>query len=220
MYKMLIVEDDNVIAGEIRSQIAPWGVDAEKVNDFRDVMAEFGKFQPHIVLLDISLPFFNGYHWCAQIRNVSKVPIIFVSSASDNMNSNLRRALISRRNSKRSLHIISRTDHLLQADNGRIRRSGAFRYHAKSRNDEKEIRKSINSQLLTVFFMPLVFAAIHLAFAFPMVKKLLALFNLQNTALFAAVTVGTFIIYALFYTLIYKITSNAYCKIVSNAKQA
>lgn len=86
MYKMLIVEDDNVIAEEIRSQIAPWGVDAEKVNDFRDVMAEFGKFQPHIVLLDVSLPFFNGYHWCAQIRNVSKVPIIFVSSASDNMN--------------------------------------------------------------------------------------------------------------------------------------
>lgn len=85
---------------------------------------------------------------------------------------------------------------------------------------KKEIRKSINSQLLTVFFMPLIFAAIHLAFAFPMVKKLLALFNLQNTALFAAVTVGTFIIYALFYTLIYKITSNAYCKIVSNAKQA
>ena len=85
---------------------------------------------------------------------------------------------------------------------------------------KKEIRKSINSQLLTVFFMPLVFAAIHLTFAFPMVKKLLALFNLQNTALFAAVTVGTFIIYALFYTLIYKITSNAYCKIVSNAKQA
>ena len=86
MYKMLIVEDDNVIAEEIRSQIAPWGVDAEKVNNFRDVMADFGKFQPHIVLLDVSLPFFNGYHWCAQIRNVSKVPIIFVSSASDNMN--------------------------------------------------------------------------------------------------------------------------------------
>lgn len=86
MYKMMIVEDDNVIAEEIRSQIAPWGVDAEKVNDFRDVMADFGEFQPHIVLLYVSLPFFNGYHWCAQIRNVSKVPIIFVSSASDNMN--------------------------------------------------------------------------------------------------------------------------------------
>ena len=68
MYKMLIVEDDNVIAEEIRSQIAPWGVDAEKVNDFRDIMADFGKFQPHIVLLDVSLPFFNGYHWRAQIK--------------------------------------------------------------------------------------------------------------------------------------------------------
>lgn len=86
MYKMLIVEDDPTIADEVAAQIAPWGIEAKKADDLRNVMRVFAKFQPHIVLLDISLPFFNGYHWCEQIRAVSKVPVIFISSASDNMN--------------------------------------------------------------------------------------------------------------------------------------
>ena len=86
MYKMLIVEDDPTIADEVAAQIAPWGIEAKKADDLRNVMQVFAKFQPHIVLLDISLPFFNGYHWCEQIRVVSKVPVIFISSASDNMN--------------------------------------------------------------------------------------------------------------------------------------
>lgn len=86
MYKMLIVEDDPMIADEVAAQIAPWGIEAKKADDLRNVMQVFAKFQPHIVLLDISLPYFNGYHWCEQIRAVSKVPVIFISSASDNMN--------------------------------------------------------------------------------------------------------------------------------------
>ena len=86
MYKMLIVEDDPMIADEVAAQIAPWGIEAKKADDLRNVMQVFAKFQPHIVLLDISLPFFNGYQWCEQIRAVSKVPVIFISSASDNMN--------------------------------------------------------------------------------------------------------------------------------------
>mgnify|MGYP004458468645 FL=1 len=86
MYKMLIVEDDPMIADEVAAQIAPWGIEAKKADDLRNVMRVFAEFQPHIVLLDISLPFFNGYHWCEQIREVSKVPVIFISSASDNMN--------------------------------------------------------------------------------------------------------------------------------------
>lgn len=86
MYKMLILEDDPTIADEVAAQIAPWGIEAKKADDLRNVMQVFAKFQPHIVLLDISLPFFNGYHWCEQIRAVSKVPVIFISSASDNMN--------------------------------------------------------------------------------------------------------------------------------------
>lgn len=86
MYKIFIVEDDSGIAGAIKNQAEQWGLEAHCVENFRDVMAEFAKVNPHLVLMDISLPFFNGYHWCNEIRRVSKVPIIFISSASDNMN--------------------------------------------------------------------------------------------------------------------------------------
>ena len=85
-YRVLIVEDDRGIAEAIREQAAMWELDARCVRDFRQVMEEFSEFDPHLVLLDISLPFFNGYHWCSEIRKVSQVPIFFISSASDNMN--------------------------------------------------------------------------------------------------------------------------------------
>ena len=86
MYRILIVEDDNGIAEAIQVQAEMWGLQAEFVQNFRNVMEEFSAFDPHLVLLDIALPFYNGYHWCNEIRKVSKVPIIFISSASDNMN--------------------------------------------------------------------------------------------------------------------------------------
>ena len=86
MYRILIVEDDNGIAGAIRTQAEMWGLQAQCVQNFRDIMKEYSVFDPHLVLLDITLPFYNGYHWCNEIRKVSKVPIIFISSASDNMN--------------------------------------------------------------------------------------------------------------------------------------
>ena len=86
MYRLLIVEDDRGIAEAIKAQAEMWGMQAHLITNFRNVMAEFVETEPHIVLLDISLPFFNGYHWCSEIRKVSKVPIIFISSASDNMN--------------------------------------------------------------------------------------------------------------------------------------
>ncbi len=86
MYRLFIIEDDAGIAEAIKAQAETWNMRVECVRNFRDVMAEFARFDPHIVLLDISLPFFNGYHWCAEIRRVSKVPIIFISSAADNMN--------------------------------------------------------------------------------------------------------------------------------------
>ena len=86
MYKLLIVEDDNGIAEAIKTGAEMWDIETHITENFRDVMREFAEFEPHIVLLDISLPFFNGYHWCNEIRKVSKVPIIFISSASDNMN--------------------------------------------------------------------------------------------------------------------------------------
>lgn len=86
MYRILIVEDDPGIAKAVAAALQKWELDAHCVTDFRNVMAEFAQYDPHLVLLDISLPFFNGYHWCSEIRRVSKIPVIFISSASDNMN--------------------------------------------------------------------------------------------------------------------------------------
>ncbi|MGN0342711.1 MAG: response regulator transcription factor [Roseburia sp.] len=86
MYRLLIIEDDKGIADAIKVQAQMWELQVHIVENFRNVMAEFAEIDPHIVLLDITLPFFNGYHWCGEIRKVSKVPIIFISSASDNMN--------------------------------------------------------------------------------------------------------------------------------------
>jgi len=85
-YRIFIVEDDAVIAGEVSSYLARWGYDTACVQDFREVLTEFAEYKPHLVLLDAGLPFYNGYHWCAQIRQISQVPVIFISSASDHMN--------------------------------------------------------------------------------------------------------------------------------------
>ena len=86
MYRILIVEDDRGIAEAIQAQTRMWELQAQCVQNFRNVMEEFSSFDPHLVLLDVSLPFFNGYHWCSEIRKTSQVPIIFISSASDSMN--------------------------------------------------------------------------------------------------------------------------------------
>lgn len=85
MYRLLIIEDDKGIAEAIKLQAEMWEFQVHCLENFRAVMTEFAEFDPHIVLMDISLPFFNGYHWCNEIRKVSRVPIIFISSASDNM---------------------------------------------------------------------------------------------------------------------------------------
>lgn len=86
MYRLLIIEDDKGIAEAIKTQAEMWGIQTHMITNFRNVMAEFTQVDPHIVLMDIALPFFNGYHWCSEIRKVSKVPILFISSAADNMN--------------------------------------------------------------------------------------------------------------------------------------
>lgn len=85
-YRILIVEDDKGIARALENCLSAWGMEAKAVQDFRGVMDDFTAFQPHLVLMDITLPYMGGYHWCRQIRQLSSVPIIFISSASDNMN--------------------------------------------------------------------------------------------------------------------------------------
>ena len=86
MYRIFLVEDDQSIAGAVAKHLDSWGWEVHRVMDFQRVLEEFQAFGPHLVLLDIGLPFRNGYHWCAGMRKVSRVPIVFLSAASDNMN--------------------------------------------------------------------------------------------------------------------------------------
>lgn len=80
------MEDDETIARLIKKHLEKWEYEVSTVQDFGNVLGEFAACDPQLVFLDIRLPFYNGYHWCTQIRQVSKVPIIFLSSVSDNMN--------------------------------------------------------------------------------------------------------------------------------------
>lgn len=84
-YTILIVEDDATIARLLQENLARWGFDARCVEDFSDVLGAFEAARPHLTLLDISLPYYNGYYWCDRIRRVSSAPILFLSSRSDNM---------------------------------------------------------------------------------------------------------------------------------------
>lgn len=85
-YKIMIVEDDFSLASAMKEQIEAWGYEVNTVNNFQKVKEEFVEANPHLVLLDISLPFFNGYYWCTEIRKISNVPIVFISSTAENMN--------------------------------------------------------------------------------------------------------------------------------------
>ena len=86
MYRIMIVEDDEVIAGLVKKHLESWGYQVECVTDFAHVLVEFVQKDPQLVLLDLKLPFYNGFHWCEEIRRISQVPVLFLSSAADNMN--------------------------------------------------------------------------------------------------------------------------------------
>ena len=86
MHKILIIEDDEIIAKSIEKELSNWGFISKCITDFQNIIPQFVEFDPQLILLDITLTFFNGYNWCSEIRKLSKVPIVFISSASDNMN--------------------------------------------------------------------------------------------------------------------------------------
>lgn len=86
MYRILIVEDDEIIAELVKKHLESWGYQVDLISDFSQVLAEFVRKDPQLVLLDLKLPFFNGFHWCEEIRKISQVPVIFLSSTADNMN--------------------------------------------------------------------------------------------------------------------------------------
>ncbi len=86
MYRIYMIEDDQGILEAVKSKGKKWELQIAGVGNFRKILSEFSELQPHLVIMDIGLPAFDGYYWCTEIRKVSKVPIIFLSSASDNMN--------------------------------------------------------------------------------------------------------------------------------------
>ncbi|MDG3328165.1 response regulator transcription factor [Streptococcus suis] len=80
MQKILLIEDDKTISQLVAKNLINWGYQVQEVKDFQMVLEQMEEFQPHLILLDIGLPFFNGYYWCQEIRKTSRVPIIFLSS--------------------------------------------------------------------------------------------------------------------------------------------
>lgn len=86
MYKIFIAEDDDGIANAVIKRLMEWDFEVKRAEKYQDILGEFREFSPHVVLLDISLPFYNGYHWCGEIRKISTCPVMFISSSSDNLN--------------------------------------------------------------------------------------------------------------------------------------
>lgn len=86
MYRILIVEDDSTIALNMAAHLERWDYETKQIEDFKCVMEVFQQFDPQLVILDIGLPFYNGFYWCQEIRKISSVPILFLSSMNDNMN--------------------------------------------------------------------------------------------------------------------------------------
>ncbi len=86
MYRIMIIEDDITIAKTMKDYLSRWNYDVIYLSDFKSIREQVVQFEPQLILLDIMLPYYNGFHWCTEIRKISKVPIIFISSADDNMN--------------------------------------------------------------------------------------------------------------------------------------
>lgn len=80
MYRIMIIEDDKTISSLIKRGLDKWGYETKNISDFKSVLKEFNDFKPHLLLLDINLPYYDGFFWCSKIREISKVPIIFISS--------------------------------------------------------------------------------------------------------------------------------------------
>lgn len=86
MYKILIVEDDTIINRVLYNHLIKWGFSVHSASEFSNITQTFEEYKPHLILLDITLPFFNGYYWCEEVRKISQVPIVFISSACEDMN--------------------------------------------------------------------------------------------------------------------------------------
>ena len=86
MYRIYMIEDDTRILEAVKERGKKWELELFGVENYREILSEFSRIQPHLVIMDIGLPAFDGYYWCTEIRKISHVPILFLSSASDNIN--------------------------------------------------------------------------------------------------------------------------------------
>ena len=201
MYRIFVVEDDAVIAGAVQRHLESWGYQVKCAERFDDVLSEFAVFDPQLVLLDISLPFFNGYHWCREIRKVSKVPILFLTSASDDMN-----LVMAMEMGGDDLLATVLIIYYKQISEGY---EDQRRYHIM-----QQVGVSIRGQILLVFFLPLLAAGLHILAAFPMLCRILELFGLYDVGLFALCTAGTLAVFAAVYAMVYGLTARTYERIV------
>lgn len=85
MYKIMLVEDDPSLCMNMVERLEKWGFETAVVHDFENITAEFVQMKANLVIMDINLPYFDGFYWCNKIRELSKVPILFVSSRDTNM---------------------------------------------------------------------------------------------------------------------------------------
>jgi DNA-binding response OmpR family regulator len=85
IYKIMIVEDDKALCSNMSDVLRKWGFETVSVYDFKNIVSEYAKYKPNLVIMDVNLPYFDGFYWCKKIRELSKVPIIFVSSRDTNM---------------------------------------------------------------------------------------------------------------------------------------
>ena len=203
MYRIFVVEDDTVIASAVQRHLESWGYQVACAVHFDDVLSEFAAFDPQMVLLDISLPFFNGYHWCREIRKVSKVPILFLTSASDDMN-----LVMAMEMGGDDLLATVLIIYYKQISEGY---EDQRRYHIM-----QQVGVSIRGQILLVFFLPLLAAGLHILAAFPMLCRILELFGLYDVGLFALCTAGTLAVFAAVYALVYGLTARTYERIVGS----
>lgn len=196
MYRIYLVEDDAIIARSIKKHLENWEYEVQCTKDFSAVTKEVAEFAPQLVLMDIGLPFYNGYYWCSEIRKISKVPIIFLSSAADNMN------IVMAVNMGADDFIAKPFDLsvLTVKVQAMLRRTYDF---------------AEGGEMLTYHGVMLQVAEATLTYQDKKVELTrMAVMNLNNGRLFAYCLLGTITVFTVIYLLVYKMTSRTYYRIV------
>lgn len=196
MYRIYLVEDDAIIARSIKKHLENWEYEVQCTKDFSAVTKEVAEFAPQLVLMDIGLPFYNGYYWCSEIRKISKVPIIFLSSAADNMN------IVMAVNMGADDFIAKPFDLsvLTVKVQAMLRRTYDF---------------AEGGEMLTYHGAMLQVAEATLTYQDKKVELTrMAVMNLNNGRLFAYCLLGTITVFTVIYLLVYKMTSRTYYRIV------